>query len=213
MAEEEEEASDQTKPFAPASIFKPRSDADEEKALSATNFNFRHRNCLKICGCTTAFISILAVAILILSFTVFHVKHPTININKIILSPIDNGSQSTTHLAFVADVSVKNPNVAPFKFGNGTTTVFHGGDVIGRGVSPAGVAKAWQTVEVNVTGNVSRWQINSATTLKMESSSVIGGKVKISKMIKKDYRVEINCSIVYDLESREIQHICRSHFI
>ncbi|XP_065858960.1 uncharacterized protein [Euphorbia lathyris] len=212
---------DQAKPFAPSSTFPRRS--DDEEALTTTSTKFRQRKCIKICGCITAFLLILAVAILILSFTVFHVKQPEIKMNRIIISPFYIGSQFTTNLTFVADVSVKNPNIASFKFDNGTTTVFHDGEVIGEGISPAGVAKARKTIELDVTVFVNPEKLMEipdlmdgmkSDSVSMNSSTVIGGTVKIL-MIKKYIKVQVNCSIdvIYDFRGQEIQENCISHFI
>lgn len=207
--------SEQAKPFAPSSIFLPRSD-DQESALTVTkSIKSGNRNCIIICGCITASFLILAVVLIILSFTVFHIKQPVIKMNGITLTPLklNNGSQSTTNLTFLADVSVKNPNAGSFKFSNGTTTVFYGGEVIGKGVLPAGAVKARRTVHLNVSVNVRPQKMNGISRLGMNSSTVISGKVKIMKMIKKYSRVEVNCSVIYHLQSQEIQHNCTQHFI
>lgn len=218
MAEKEE----QVKPLAPA-VFQFRSDEDE---AFSKQLKLRQRKYIKCCGCVTAIFLILAVIILVLSFTVFHVKNPVIRMNKITLQQLDlllrNGTyQSDVNVTFLADVSVKNPNVASFKFNNGTTTIYYGGKMVGEARTPPGKAKAWRTFHMNVTVNIipdkmldvpSLMSDLSSRVLTMTSNTIIGGKVKILKIFKKYVVVEVNCSVTYNISLQAIQEEnCRPH--
>ncbi|EEF51261.1 uncharacterized protein LOC8287449 [Ricinus communis] len=216
----------QAKPLAPAAF---QSRSDEEAAASSsitTQFNFRHRNCIKCFGCCTAFLLIIAVTILILFFTVFHVKNPVIKMNEITLLQLelnkDGSLRNGTNVTLELDISVKNPNVAPFRFNNFTTTVLYGGNNVGEARTPSGTAKARRTVHMNVTVDLIPEKILqvpgllqdvSSGNLTMNSSTVIGGKVKILKIVKKYLVVEVNCSVTYNFSSKEIQQRCRPHFL
>ncbi|GFZ00971.1 late embryogenesis abundant (LEA) hydroxyproline-rich glycoprotein family [Actinidia rufa] len=128
MAEKE-----QVKPLAPASVL-PSSD-DEETALYLKKIH--RKKCIKCCGCILALLLIQIIVIIILIFTVFKVKDPIINLNGVKVEKIDLIKGTTTprpgsNMTLTTDVSVKNPNVASFKYGNTTTTLYYWGTVIGR---------------------------------------------------------------------------------
>ncbi|KAF2313393.1 hypothetical protein GH714_010740 [Hevea brasiliensis] len=129
------ETTEQAKPLAPSAF---QSLSDEEEALS-TQLKLHQRKCIKCCGCFIAFLLILAVTVLVLFFTVFHIKDPVVRMNTLTLDLepllLPNGSFSSrtdTNVTLLADISVKNPNFASFKFNNGTTTVLYGGTVVGE---------------------------------------------------------------------------------
>ncbi|KDP25369.1 hypothetical protein JCGZ_20525 [Jatropha curcas] len=215
---------EQAKPLAPT-LFQSRS--DEEEAISTHLELHQNRKFLKCCGCFTALWLILAVTILVMFFTVFHVQEPVIKINNINLLQLNlynNGTLRTdTNVKIAVEVSVKNPNVASFKFDNGTTTVLYGGVRVGEAITRSGKAKARRTIYMNVTVDLSPEKILgvesfgrdvSSGALAMNSSTVIGGKVKIAKIIKKYIIVEVNCSVTFNLTSQQnIQSHCRPHFI
>ncbi|KAJ9173668.1 hypothetical protein P3X46_016781 [Hevea brasiliensis] len=218
------ESTEQARPLAPAAF---QSISNEEEALS-TQLKLRQRKYIKCCGCFTAFFLILAVTILVLFFTVFHVKDPVIRISNLPLDQLElpvlpNGTFSTgTNVTLVIDISVKNRNMASFKFNNGTTTVLYSGTVVGEGMTPSGKAKARRTIHMNVTViiipekilQVPRWVTDlSSKKLTMTSNTIIDGKVKILEIVKKHLTVEVNCTITYHFSSQDIENNCRPHFI
>ncbi|KAJ9148000.1 hypothetical protein P3X46_030099 [Hevea brasiliensis] len=219
------ETTEQAKPLA-ASAFQSLS--DEEEALS-TQLKLHQRKCIKCCGCFIAFLLILAVTVLVLFFTVFHIKDPVVRMNTLTLDLepllLPNGSfsfRTDANVTLLADISLKNPNFASFKFNNGTTTVLYGGTVVGEARTPSEKAKARRTIHMNVTVNmipekileVASWVKDAISgSLTVSTSTVIDGKVKILNIIKKHLAVEVNCTIKYHFLSQEIQENCRPHFL
>ncbi|CAK7335619.1 unnamed protein product [Dovyalis caffra] len=176
---------EQAKPLAPAA-FQIRSDEEEIRSKQSKT---RRRNCIKCCGCITAIFLILATTIVVLVLTVFDVKDPVINMNKLVVLRLElaNGTLRTdVNVTLLADVSVKNPNAASFKFNNGTTTVYYGGKMVGEANTPPGKAKARRTLHMNVTVDLIPEKllavgslmsdISSAGALTMSSNTIIGGK-------------------------------------
>uniref|UniRef100_F6HUN9 Late embryogenesis abundant protein LEA-2 subgroup domain-containing protein n=1 Tax=Vitis vinifera TaxID=29760 RepID=F6HUN9_VITVI len=177
---------DQSKPLAPAG-YNLRS--DEEEAMSRELKKLPPRKYIKCCGCITALILIQAVILLVLAFTIFRVKDPVIKMNGMRIGPLE--LEDSTNLTLVADVSVKNPNVASFIFSNATTSITYNGTVIGQARTPPGKAKARRTLRMNVTVEIIPEKIMAVTRLlssraiNISSYTRIAGRVKIIKIIKK----------------------------
>ncbi|RVW43109.1 late embryogenesis abundant protein At1g64065-like [Vitis riparia] len=204
---------DQSKPLAPAG-YNLRS--DEEEAMSRELKKLPPRKYIKCCGCITALILIQAVILLVLAFTIFRVKDPVIKMNGMRIGPLE--LEDSTNLTLVADVSVKNPNVASFIFSNATTSITYNGTMIGQARTPPGKAKARRTLRMNVTVEIIPEKIMAVTRLlssraiNISSYTRIAGRVKIIKIIKKNVVVKLNCTMMVNLTSREIQgQSCKRH--
>ncbi|KAH0974919.1 hypothetical protein GBA52_016818 [Prunus armeniaca] len=119
-------AKEQGKPLAPANSYHLRS--DEEEVIVSSHIKLCQRKYVMCCGCVSALFLIIAVTAIVLGFTVFHVKSPRIEMNNVTIQQqpeVANGAlRSDTNVTLLADVSIKNPNVASFKYGNTTTTGF-----------------------------------------------------------------------------------------
>ncbi|KAL2531110.1 Late [Abeliophyllum distichum] len=209
MAERE-----QVRPLAPASE-RPSSD-DEETALQNIK-TLKKRRCIKCCGCVAAFLLIEAAVVLILIFTIFKVKDPFIKMNSVTVTKLDllNGTtpRPGSNMSLTADVSVKNPNYASFKYPNTTTTISYRGTVIGDARGPPGKAKARRTMHMNVTVDIITDRILSQPSLgadinsgliAINSYTRVGGRVKIMKIINKHVTVKMNCSLTINITSRAI---------
>ncbi|KAB2632835.1 hypothetical protein D8674_029082 [Pyrus ussuriensis x Pyrus communis] len=204
---------EQVKPFAPANSHYLRSDEEEVASL---HIKLRQRKYVHCCGCVSAVFLIIAVTAIVLGFTVFHVKDPKIKMNEVTVQRLElaNGTLRTdTNITLLADVSVKNPNVASFKYSNATTLVYYSGTEVGEGRTPAGVAKARRTSRMNVTVDIVPRKILGVPGLMREVASGeltmttytrIQGKVKVV-MVKKNVVVELNCTVSYNFSSGEIQ--------
>ncbi|CAA2992414.1 uncharacterized protein LOC111388003 [Olea europaea var. sylvestris] len=212
MAEKREQA----KPLAPASV---EIKMDENEDISTVFRRHHHRKCLTCCGCITAIFLILVMIILILVFTVFRVKDPVIKMNSVTIQGVGallrmNNPRPGINLTVEADVSVKNPNVASFKFSNATTSLYYDSSVIGEAQIPAGQAKARRTLDMNVSIDVMvdkilavprlRSDLNSGT-LPISSYTKISGKVKIINIIKKHVVVQMNCTMTVNINSQAIE--------
>uniref|UniRef100_A0A2N9FPQ3 Late embryogenesis abundant protein LEA-2 subgroup domain-containing protein n=1 Tax=Fagus sylvatica TaxID=28930 RepID=A0A2N9FPQ3_FAGSY len=133
---------EQVRPLASATD-RPRSD-DDEAALHKQKL--KRRRCIKCCGSIAALMLLQAIVVIILIFTVFRVKDPIIKMNGITITKLELINNNTTpkpgvNMSLTADVSVKNPNVASFKYSNTTTTLFYYGTVVGEARGPPGKAK------------------------------------------------------------------------
>lgn len=204
---------DQAKPLTPFS-FRTRSDEDEE---ISTEVKIRQRKYIKCCGSVTAVLLVLAVTLLVLGFTVFHIKDPRVRMNSVTLQ-LRNGNFSLSqggNITLTADVSVKNPNAASFRYSNSTTTVYYGGSMVGEAQIPSGKAKARRTVRMNLTVDIITDKIAavpslandwSSGALAMNSYTKLSGRVKILNIFKKKVVVQLNCTMTYNVLSQEIQN-------
>ncbi|XVF10504.1 hypothetical protein REPUB_Repub07fG0188700 [Reevesia pubescens] len=203
MAEQE-----QVKPLAPVA-FQTRS--DDEEALSM-QLKLKKRGYIQCCGCITALLLILAVVILVMFFTVFRIQDPKIRMNSVTFQRLEtfpNGSLRTdVNITLLVDVSVKNPNLATFRFNNSTTLIYYGGSVVGEGINLQGKAKARRTLRRNVTVDIVPDKILAIPSfmsdiasgaLNISSYTRISGRVKILNIVKKKVVVKFNCSMTYRL--------------
>ncbi|KAE8716276.1 desiccation protectant protein Lea14-like protein [Hibiscus syriacus] len=113
-----------------------------------------------------------------------------------------------------AHVSVKNPNIASFKYRNTTTTLYYYGKVVGDARGHAGRAKPHRTVRMNITIDIIMDRLlaspnlvadASSGTLTMSSYSRIGGRINVLNIIKRHVTVKMNCSMTVDIFSQAIQ--------
>lgn len=205
---------EQIRPLALATD-RPSSD-DDETALLAQKI--RRKRCIKCCGFIAAIILIEVVVVVILIFTVFRVKDPIIKMNGVTVTRLEvannTAPQPGANMSLTADVSVKNPNVAAFKYSNTTTTLFYHGTVIGEARGPPGQAKPRRTMRMNITVDIITDRLLSSPNLQadvssgllnMSSYSRIPGRVKILKIIKRHVVVKMNCTLTVNISSQAIQ--------
>ncbi|CAI9764859.1 unnamed protein product [Fraxinus pennsylvanica] len=208
---------DQVRPLAPAS---ERISSDDEEIALQNVKNLKKRRCIKCCGCIAAVILIQAAVVVILIFTVFKVKDPIIRMNNVIVTKLEpiNATMPLprpgSNMSITADISVKNPNYASFKFPNTSTTLFLHGTVIGDAQGPPGKSKARRTTRMNVTVNIIADRILSQPSLgddinsgliAIDSYTVVGGRVKLMNIIKKHVTVKMNCTVSINITTRAIQ--------
>ncbi|KAK4804470.1 hypothetical protein SAY86_004287 [Trapa natans] len=195
---------------------------DEDEGLLIV---FRNRRCLVCCGCTTAFLLIQAVVILVLIFTLFRVRDPIININRIIITSLEgqamnnNGSnipitKPGVNMSLIADVSIKNPNFASFRYSNTTTALYYHEIVVGEALGPPGRTRPGRTSRMNITVDIIPDKLMSSPNLTsdlnwgvlpMSSYSRIPGRVKMLSIINKHVIVKMSCSIAVNISSQTIQ--------
>lgn len=204
---------EQAKPLALGGLDKFTSSNGDEKT--------RHRRgcIIKCCGCFTALVLIHALVIVILAFTVFRVKEPDIKLNGVTVTKLDlvNGSmipKPGSNMSLVADVSVKNPNAASFRYTNTTTSLYYHEVEVGEARGPAGRARSRRTMRMNITVDIITDGLTkspylsddvSSGILPMRSYSMIPGRVNILGILKKHIIVKMNCTMVVNISSRGIQ--------
>ncbi|KAL5792322.1 hypothetical protein ACOSP7_000916 [Xanthoceras sorbifolium] len=205
---------EQARPLAPATD-RLSSDVDEAALRQKQT---RKRTCIKCCGCVTALLLIIAIVIVILIFTVFRVKDPKIKLNGFTVTRLEliNGTvpKPGVNMSLIADVSVKNPNVASFKYRNTTTNLYYRSMLVGEARGPPGRARARRTLRMNITVDVITDRLLSnpnLTTdaasglLNMDSYSRIGGRVNILNIFKRHVTVRMNCSLTINISSQAIE--------
>lgn len=88
----------------------------------------------------------IVVVLIVLSFTILQVKEPVVRMNSVTFLGLDRinrtGSTSSANLTVMAYVSVKNPNIASYRFGNASSSLFYDEVLIGEARIDTGIAKA-----------------------------------------------------------------------
>lgn len=204
---------EQVKPLAPSTRYSVRSH-DLEDDVASLPIKRSQAKYVRCCGLAAAMFLILAVMAIVLGFTVFHVKGPKITMNGVTIEGLANGTLPTgSNITLLADVSIKNSNVASYKYENTTTWVYFNGTEVGKGRIPAGVAKARRTMRMNMTVDIVPAKIMAVPeftkevgegALTMTSFTRVHGKVKVI-MVKKNVVVELNCTMKYNFTSGGIQ--------
>ncbi|WCJ22692.1 Late embryogenesis abundant (LEA) hydroxyproline-rich glycoprotein family [Euphorbia peplus] len=192
---------------------------DEESSLHQKKKKIRRKRCIKCCGFITAVVLLLAITVVVLIFTVFRIKEPVIILNGVTITKLELLNNTTmipkpgTNVSVIADVSVKNDNVASFKYDNTTSSLYYEGDFVGEARGPPGSSKARRTMRMNVTvdlitdkliGNANLRSEIGRGVLTMESYSKLPGRAKFLGFIKKHVTVKMNCSITVNITTQAI---------
>lgn len=202
---------EQVRPLAPTTT-------DCDVASHSKKLLRRRRRFIKCCAYISALIVVLAVVVVVLIFTVFRVKDPIIRTNKIAITKLELVNNTIpkpgSNITITADVSVKNPNVASFRYSKTSTTLYYHDTVVGEAHGPPGQSKARRTSRMNITVDIIADRILANPNLPadfgsgligMDSYSRIPGRVKILNIINKHVVVKMNCTITFNVSSRAIQ--------
>ncbi|XP_042479448.1 late embryogenesis abundant protein At1g64065-like [Macadamia integrifolia] len=223
---------DQARPFAYATT--PTVTGDEEATSLQSQRKLRRK---KFCICYISVSLVIGLVLpLVLIFTVFKVKKPTMTLNSVQFEKVSisnstslagipslNPTTPTTtttstnpsiNMTMLADMSVKNPNVASFKFKPGTTILYYYGSEAGVARNPAGNAKAKKTMHMNLTIDL-YIQADSSTPSKLEhltsdlksgemsmdSYTILDGRVNVLNIFKKNVEIKMNCTMTLAISS------------
>ncbi|BBN15998.1 protein MpLEA-like55 [Marchantia polymorpha subsp. ruderalis] len=199
-AKDEEKVS--IKPHASSSV------ASEDAEVKVPLPLYRRRACHICCGISTALLLAFVILILILSFTVFKAKDPRITVTGMSLQSFA-ASLDPIRLSWRLDVSlhlnvtVRNPNVASFKYENSSTYLFYRGLEVGRAAIPAGKVEAKKSSEfstyleikavdvpndANLTGDV------TAGIIPVSTYSRIRGRLNVINIFKRHAISTSDCS-------------------
>lgn len=219
-----EDKSDPARPFAlPSPTVYPTSHDDAEAtAQTATGWRStqhltKRRRCMLCCCGTT--VVIVGVVILVLALTVFKVKDPRLTMNAVWLTAISAGPSGgpgsgiarapvAANATLTADVSIKNPNAAAFKFSQTETDVYYKGQTVSVAYAPAGRVGADRTLRMNVTVDLLADRVARAMNgtglvfgqeYDLDTYTEINGRVSVLGIIKKDVEIKLNCSVVVAL--------------
>ncbi|XP_008458164.1 uncharacterized protein LOC103497685 [Cucumis melo] len=205
---------DQAQPLTPATLDRLSSDNGETELHLK---RIQRKRFIKCCSFIAALLIIpTIVIIIILMFTLFQIKDPIIRMNRVSITKLELINnvipKPGSNVSLTADVSVKNPNMASFKYSNTTTTLFINETVIGEVRGPPGKAKARQTVRMNVTIDIVADRVlsnlNNDVSLgkvRLRSFSRIPGKVKLLHLIGRNVVVKMNCTFVINIFSKSIE--------
>lgn len=198
---------------------RPLAPIRNEDDTSVHSYQRLHRRkFIKCCTCVLAFLLFLAGVIIILMFTIFRVKEPIIKLNGVKVTKHGLVNNITPkpgdNISLIVDISVKNPNIASFRYSNTTTTLYYHDIMVGEARGPPGHAKARRTMRMNVTVVVIVDRIMSSPNLSadmgsglitMSSFSRVPGQVKILKLFKKHVIVKMSCTTTVNISTQDIQ--------
>lgn len=164
---------------------------------------------------------VLGVTVLVLFLTVFKIKNPEMTLNGIHIDQLFVPGLGTigdptisVNATLTADISIKNPNIASFRFWNSTTDFFYDDVTVGYGYAPDGSVKALHSVRMNVTVDVlaDRVLVDTNATgsavfnggMNMSSYTDISGRVNVLDFYKQNFDVQLNCTFTLDVFGRTI---------
>ncbi|KAJ3695165.1 hypothetical protein LUZ60_000542 [Juncus effusus] len=176
----------------------------------------RHVCCI-VC---LASISIFAgTLILILSLTIFKLKDPSLIMNQINITHFDmtlvkNNHPISANLSLITNISLRNPNIASFKFDNSTTEFYYKEKMIGVAYAPYGKVRAYKTTEINVMMDLLMDRIledfPSINVLRekdvnLTSFTDIKGRVNLLGVYKREIHLVMNCVIIIGFSLKEVE--------
>ena len=226
---------EQVKPLTSAPPCSQQTTTNNEEAVTADwtsyllldNSNWRCIVCC--CGCCSAVVTILGLILLVLTFTVFKVKNPTLALNNIYINNLNiflstPNSPISLNATLIADISIKNPNKASLQFDSSTTKFYYMGETVGVAYAPWTKVSAMQTVQMNLTVDVLVDQVAVMTNatgtaflhgyVNLTSYTDARGKVSVMRIFKREIDVVMNCSMSVDvpLSSQRVKYkVCQAY--
>ncbi|KAJ4952873.1 hypothetical protein NE237_029705 [Protea cynaroides] len=165
--------------------------------------------------------------LLILGFTVFKPKSPTITIKSITVEHLNSSVQPPPsrvvylNLTLKLDMSVKNPNKVSFKYGDSSAQLYYNGEDVGSAPIPAGAISAGETEEMNLMLTVSADRMLSdpnfytdmlSGNLPLFAYTRIAGKVSVLNIVKKHVVTDTSCNVTLFLRNSTVASECSSKF-
>ncbi|XP_074568101.1 late embryogenesis abundant protein At1g64065-like [Curcuma longa] len=208
----------------------PSTSISEEDTNDTESLQGRSAQCLRrrrsafwCCGCCGVAVIVLGITALVLAFTLLRLKDPKLAVNSLAFGGIneylDGDQVPNINLIFYADVSLKNPNLASFRFRNSTTALLYNETVVGLLYAPAGEVGADRTVRMNVTlvlllipifrkiiSSMDRLAPRMEVELRSRTPEV-AGRMNVLGVYKRDVAVMIMCDSILvsvDLENFKV---------
>ncbi|KAI4328845.1 hypothetical protein L6164_021168 [Bauhinia variegata] len=192
------------------------SSGDDDDTLDLKRI--RRRKIMKWCVCMTCFLLLVTTVIIVLIFTVFRVRDPIIRMNGFRVTKLELINKTIpkpgVNMSVIADVSVKNPNAASFRYSNTTATLYYHGITVGEARGPPGQSKARRTTRMNITIDIITDRLLSSPNLStdvdsglltMSIYSTVPGRVKILNLFRKHVVVKTNCTATVNISSQAIK--------
>ncbi|KAJ3701791.1 hypothetical protein LUZ61_005496 [Rhynchospora tenuis] len=198
----------------PLSFYSPSVHPTNDASITSVSLKFyvNRRHIIYFCACSTTITATLGLLILILSFTLFKVRDPTLTMNSIKVYNfninVSMGQKNfvSANVTLVGDISIKNPNIVSFKFDRTVTEFYYHEETLGVAYAPAGQLGARNATRLNVTLDVLADRIVEDTNatanalfdgeLGLTSYTSVNGRVSVFGLYKKELNVGLNCSIV-----------------
>lgn len=224
-----------TAPADTAAAGEPRGDV--EVGARRDKPSKRRRCAVRCCACCGVTVVALGLLVLILALTVFKVKDAVMTMNSIAVDGVNvgflealDGRPLTVNATVTADISIKNPNAASFRFRNSTTEFYYGGQTVGVAYAPSGNARAHRTVRMNVTVDVFADRViavaagypnvtldvlqGSPVSVNLTSYTAVKGRVSVWGIYKKNMDMRMNCTMTLEyvlLQRQEITNkVCKA---
>ncbi|KAI3904904.1 hypothetical protein MKW92_005808 [Papaver armeniacum] len=158
--------------------------------------------------------------IVILWFTVFKPKNTITTVNSVKLDgfhiSLDVPKLGVDlNVTLSLDLSVKNPNKAGFKYGNGSSLLYYKGDVVGEAGIPAGEISPGETIGLNTTLTVLADRLISNSDvyfdlisgmLPVRTYTKISGRVSVLKIFKHHMVSYSSCDVSLNVVNRTIDN-------
>ncbi|CAA6665945.1 unnamed protein product [Spirodela intermedia] len=207
MAEKEESRS-----LATSASVVPIGTLDEEGASRWRSAQYlrKRQGVLFCCGCSIVTVVVLGFIALILALTVFKMQDPKLTVKGIHVEGLKAavGTNSSLNATMMADISIKNPNVASFRLENSTTEFFYRRESVGVASIPGGVVSADHTKRMNLTVTVVTRQVatlenttdgSPTGSVNLTSYTKIKGRVNLFGIFRRKLDVFLNCEMTLDL--------------
>ncbi|KAI9108385.1 hypothetical protein K1719_020576 [Acacia pycnantha] len=165
-----------------------------------------------------AFVILCAITLVFASL-VLRVKRPLLQFESVSVNHLSHTtlqSSPSFNLTMVAQISVKNPNLGRFEYGNSSVKVLYGGSIVGDRELQSGRVKGRENRAINVSLNL-RWDhVLSSGNLSSEILSrdfnltaytKLTGYVRLLKFFDKKRSTEMACLMRLNLTSNSVQNL------
>ncbi|XP_028774760.1 late embryogenesis abundant protein At1g64065 [Neltuma alba] len=164
-----------------------------------------------------AFVLLCAI-ILGFASIVLRVKRPLLQLESVSVNHLSyrTSPSPSFNLKMVAQITVKNPNLGRFDYGNSSVTVLYEGSSVGDRELQSGTVKSREIRAVNVTLNLSSEKVLSSGNLSSDILSgafnltaytKLTGTVHLLKFLKKKKSTEMACVMRLNLTSNSVQNL------
>ena len=167
---------------------------------------------------------VLAVAILILSQTIFKFRDPEITLTDVKFTGVTVDATkpltaNSVNASLSANMNVRNPNRYNFKFSNSTIHVVYHEIMVGNISMPAGEIRAQRAVDLPALVTVGSLRLGRAfgnltqdlvkDVLPFSMSTMIPGRVNVVHLFKLDVKLEFHCDVTFWIGNSTIKdYLC-----
>ncbi|XP_027910026.1 uncharacterized protein LOC114169186 [Vigna unguiculata] len=173
---------------------------------------------LRICLCVSSLV-ILVAAILILIFTIFKPKDPSVFVNPVDLENFQVLSPNSSGAPLNLVITIQNPNYASFKNRNGSGYLKYGDTIIAEIPLESRLFPARSTTNVSTTANIQTEKLLKdpnfmvaveGGAFNMTSEAKLSGKVRMAKIIRLKAKVYLSCTISLNISAFQTASTCIS---